>query len=90
MAQVRRRGPGKAKIQEGHREGNDIGIGSGETGLRRSFTVDGSQMDDQHGATRTRNEEKGTPGPGAKRMRPSSPGVGAPAAAESEEKVRED
>jgi hypothetical protein len=90
VAHVRRRGPGKVKTQETGHESNEMRTEGGETGLRRSFTVDGSQMDEPHGATRRRDDDRGTPGLGAKRLRTASPGGGGPAGAVSEERMQEE
>lgn len=91
VAIVRRRGPGKLKTQEGNHEGgNESRSDFGESGLRRLFTVDDSQMEDYQGTTRGPDVDRGTPGARAKRMRTTSPALRGPASTASEERMHEE
>ena len=91
VAQVRRRGPGKHKTQEGNHEGgNETRTDFGESGLRRSYTVDGGQVEDQHGIMSRPEDDADTPRAGAKRMRTTSPVQRGPASAVSDERMQEE
>lgn len=91
VAHVRRRGPGKLRTQEGNHEGeSEAKSDLGELGLRRSFTVNDRRMEDQHGASRGADVDRGTAGARAKRMRTTSPVHGEPAGAVSEERAQEE